>query len=236
LDAVLLSAGIGLARDSGQCQGCQEHPGAQDVSDASWLAQLGAHGLLRASFVPPEPIRELRDLTRARAITVQDRTREIHRLEKFLEGSGIKLTGVVSNLTSVSSRAMLEALVSGERDPEVPAQYARQRMRSKIPELAEALTGRFGEHQACMVRLHLDQIDHHTSAVTAFTDRIEMVIGPFRARVILTATWNLLTNGEIYTDPGADYYLRRDPEQARSRAVRQLKTLGFEVSLTPASA
>ncbi|MEV7136579.1 IS110 family transposase [Arthrobacter sp. NPDC093128] len=312
-----------------------------DVSDAAWLAQLGAHGLLRASFVPPEPIRELRDLTRARAIAVQDRTREIHRLEKFLEGSGIKLSGVVSSLTGVSSRAMLEALVSGERDPEVLAQNAQKRMRSKIPELVEALTGRFGEHQAFMVRVHLDQIDHRTAAIAAFADRIEEVIEPFRAarealitipgvsvlvadviiaetgadmsvfptsahlaswagvcpgsnesaghikstrtrpgnnylkaalgtsaltaarlkdtflsqkyrriaarrgpkkalvaieRIILTATWNMLTNGEVYTDPGADYYLRRDPDKARSRAVNQLKTLGYEVSLTRASA
>lgn len=311
-----------------------------DVSDASWLAQLASHGLLRASFVPPEPIRELRDLTRARAIAVQDRTREIHRLEKFLESSGIKLSSVVSNLTGVSSRAMLEALVGGERDPEVLAQYAQKSMRSKIPELVEALTGRFGEHQAFMVRVHLDQIDHHTSAITAYTERIEMAIEPFRAarealitipgvsvlvadviiaetgadmnifptsahlaswagvcpgsnesaghikstrtrpgnnylkaalgttaltaarlkdtylsqkyrriaarrgpkkalvaieRVILTATWNMLANGEIYTDPGPDYYLRRDPDKARNRAVRQLKTLGYEVSLRPAS-
>ncbi|MBT2588355.1 IS110 family transposase [Arthrobacter sp. ISL-95] len=311
-----------------------------DVSDASWLAQLASHGLLRASFVPPEPIRELRDLTRARAIAVQDRTREIHRLEKFLEGSGIKLSSVVSNLTGVSSRAMLEALVGGERDPEVLAEHAQKSMRSKIPDLVEALTGRFGEHQAFMVRVHLDQIDHHTSAITAHAERIEMAIAPFRAarealitipgvsilvadviiaetgadmdifptsahlaswagvcpgsnesaghikstrtrpgnnylkaalgtsaltaarlkdtflsqkyrriavrrgpkkalvaieRVILTATWNMLANGEIYTDLGADYYLRRDPDKARNRAVRQLKTLGYEVSLTPAS-
>jgi transposase len=285
-----------------------------DISDASWLAQLAAHGLLRASFVPPEPIRELRDLTRARAIAVQDRTREIHRLEKFLEGSGIKLSSVVSNLTGISSRAMLEALVGGERDPEVLAQYAQKSMRSKIPELVEALTGRFGEHQAFMVRVHLDQIDHHTSAITAYIQRIEMAIEPFRAarealitipgvsllvadviiaetgadmnifptsahlaswagvcpgsnesaghikstrtrpgnnylkaalgttaltaarlkdtflsqkyrriaarrgpkkalvaieHVILIAAWNMLTNGEVYTDPGPDYYLRR---------------------------
>jgi transposase len=80
-----------------------------DVSDAAWLAQLGAHGLLRASFVPPEPIREPRDLTRTRAIATHDRTREIQRLERFLEGSGIKLSSAVSDLTGVSSRAMLEA-------------------------------------------------------------------------------------------------------------------------------
>ena len=78
-----------------------------DVSDAAWLAQLAAYGLLRGSFVPPEPVRDLRDLTRARALAVQDRTREIQRMEKFLEGSGIKLSSVVSNLSGASSRAIL---------------------------------------------------------------------------------------------------------------------------------
>ena len=106
-----------------------------DVNDATWLAQLAAYGLLRASFVPPEPIRELRDLTRARAIVVRDRTREIHRLEKFLESSGIKLSSVVTHLTGVSSRLMLDALVAGERDPEVLAGLAKVRLKSKISEL-----------------------------------------------------------------------------------------------------
>lgn len=92
-----------------------------DVSDAAWLAQLGAHGLLRASFVPPEPIRQLRDLTRARTAVVRERARCIQRLEKFLESTGIKLSSTVTDLTGVSSRAMLEALIAGERDPVVLA-------------------------------------------------------------------------------------------------------------------
>ena len=103
-----------------------------------WLARLAAFGLLRASFVPPEPIRDLRDLTRGRSIAIRDRTREIQRLEKFLEGSGIKLSAVVSDLTGVSSRAMLDALVDGERDPEVLASLAKGSLRNKIPELVDA--------------------------------------------------------------------------------------------------
>ena len=114
-----------------------------DVSDAAWLAQLAAHGLLRASFIPPEPIRELRELTRTRSIATRDRTREIQRLEKFLEGSGIKLSSMVSDLPGVSSRAMLEALVNDERDPQVLAGMAKGTLRPKIPELVYALTGRF---------------------------------------------------------------------------------------------
>ena len=159
-----------------------------DVSDAAWLAQLGAHGLLRASFVPPEPIRELRDLTRARSIATRDRTREIQRLEKFLEGSGIKLSSVVSDLTGVSSRAMLEALIKGERNPEVLAGLARGTLRSKTPALVDALTGRFKAHHAFMARLHLDQIDAQSRIIDALTERIEEAMTPFRAAREFLAT------------------------------------------------
>ena len=159
-----------------------------DVSDAAWLAQLGAHGLLRASFVPPEPIRELRDLTRARSIATRDRTREIQRLEKFLEGSGIKLSSVVSDLTGVSSRAMLEALIEGERNPEVLAGLAKGALKSKIPELIDALTGRFKEHHAFMARLHLDQIDAHSRIIDQLTTRLEKAMEPFRAAREFLAT------------------------------------------------
>ncbi|GAA3311001.1 hypothetical protein GCM10017710_09040 [Arthrobacter ramosus] len=178
-----------------------------DVSDAAWLAQLGAHGLLRASFVPPEPIRELRDLTRARAIAARDRTREIQRLEKFLEGSGIKRSSVVSDLTCVSSRAMLEALVSGERDPEVLAGLAKGTLRSRIPELVEALTGRFKSHHAFMARLHLDQIDAQSRIIDALTGRIEEAMEPFRAAREFLATIpavSLKVADVIIAETGAD--------------------------------
>ena len=151
-----------------------------DVSDAAWLAQLAAHGLLRPSFVPPEPIRELRDLTRARAIVVRDRTRSIHRLEKFLESSGIKLSSVVSDLMGKSSRAMLDALVAGERDPEVLADLALGRLKEKRPMLVEALLGRFNEHHAFMTQSHLDQIDAYTTRIQVMTDRIDAAMAPFR--------------------------------------------------------
>ena len=119
-----------------------------DVADATWLAQLGAHGLVRASFVPPEPIRQLRDLTRARTALTRERGREVQRLEKQLEDAGIKLSAVASDIMGVSGRAMLEALISGDRDPAGLADLAKRRLRSKIPELTEALTGRFNEHHA----------------------------------------------------------------------------------------
>ncbi|OOP59150.1 IS110 family transposase [Arthrobacter sp. SRS-W-1-2016] len=312
-----------------------------DVSDAAWLAQLAAFGLLRASFVPPEPIRELRDLTRARAIATRDRAREIQRLEKFLESSGIKLSSVVSDLTGVSSRNILEALINGERNPEVLAGMARGMLRSKIPALIDALTGRFKPHHAFMVRLHLDQIDTHTRVIEALTARIEEAMEPFRdarealaaipgvsrrvaeviiaetgadmavfetpARLaswagvcpganesagriksahilpgnkylkgalgiaamaaarskntylaaryhritarsgrnkalvavehsILTAAWHMLANGECYNEPGADHFTRINPTRAKNNAIKQLNSLGYDVTITPVTA
>lgn len=154
-----------------------------DVSDAAWLAQLGAHGLLRGSFVPPEPIRQLRDLTRARKQAVQDRTRVIQRLEKFLESTGIKLSGVVSDLTGVSARAMLDALVTGERDPEKLASLAKGSLSKKTVLLREALrASRFTDHHAFMIGEHLAAIDQMTGRIGRIDTRIEAAMAPFRDR------------------------------------------------------
>src|SRR5882757_4575737 len=152
-----------------------------DVSDATWLAQLGAHGLVRGSFVPPEPIRQLRDLTRARTAITRERGREVQRMEKLLEDAGIKLSSVAADLNGASSRAMLEALLAGETDPAAMADLAKKRMRVKIPQLTEALYGRFTSHHAFLTRMHLDLIDQHTAAIEQLTDRIEVVIEPFRS-------------------------------------------------------
>ena len=159
-----------------------------DVSDAAWLAQLGAHGLVRGSFVPPGPVRQLRDLTRARTTLTRGRAREIQRLEKLLEDAGIKLSSVASDICGVSGRAMLAALISGERDPARLADLAKRRLRSKIPELTEALTGRFGAHHAFLARVHLDLIDQHTAAIDQLTTRIEVAIEPFRGARDLIVT------------------------------------------------
>ncbi|TDW26916.1 IS110 family transposase [Cryobacterium psychrophilum] len=134
-----------------------------------------------SSFNVTDNTRVLRDLTRARALTVRDRTRQIQRLEKFLESSGIKLSSVVSNLLGVSSRMMLDALVAGERDPQVLSALAQGRLKAKIPELIEALNGRFSDHHAMMVRAHLKQIDTFTECIDAFTLEIEAAMEPFQA-------------------------------------------------------
>src|SRR5215213_8090829 len=146
-----------------------------DVSDAAWLAQLGAHGLVRGSLVPPAPIRELRDLTRARTIMTRERGRDIQRLEKLLEDAGIKLSSVATDITGVSGRLMLQALIDGQHDPAVLADLAKR------PELTEALTGRFSDHHAFLAGMYLDAIDQRSRQIAELTTRIEVVIEPFRA-------------------------------------------------------
>jgi transposase len=150
-----------------------------DVADAAWLCQLGECGLLKASFVPPEPIRHLRDLTRYRSTLAAERTREAQRLEKELEDAGIKLSSVASDILGKSGRDMLAALIAGERDERVLAGMAKARMRSKIPALVEALRGSFGEHHAFLCRLHLDRIDQITAAIEELSTRIEERMRPF---------------------------------------------------------
>ncbi|MGH3782213.1 MAG: IS110 family transposase [Pseudonocardiaceae bacterium] len=150
-----------------------------DVSDAAWLCQLGECGLLKASFVPPEPIRQLRDLTRYRTTLATERTREANRLEKELEDAGIKLSSVASDILGVSGRAMLGALIEGERDVHTLAEMAKARMRPKIPQLVQALTGHFGAHHAFLCRLHLERIDQLTTAIAELSARIEEQMRPF---------------------------------------------------------
>ena len=114
-----------------------------DVQDSAWICQLVEHGLVRASFVPPRPIRELRDLTRYRKTQIEERSREVQRLDKVLQDAGLKLSSVASETLGVSVRRMLDALVAGTDDPQVLAELARGRLRRKLPALREALAGRF---------------------------------------------------------------------------------------------
>lgn len=310
-----------------------------DVADSVWMCQLAECGLLRASFVPPEPIRQLRDLTRYRQVLTAERTREAQRLEKELEDAGIKLSVVATDILGVSGRAMLNALIAGERDVEVLADLARGRMRPKIPNLQEAMVGRFGPHHAFLCRMHLDRIDALDRDVATLSKRIEAVIAPFQNQLkrldtipgvnqqvaqviiaetggdmtvfptpahlaswagvcpgnhasggkrksgktrkgdhwltaslgvaalaairtkdtylsaqyrrlvrrlgnkqkaivalehsILTSVWHMLTNTTDYHDLGHDYFLRRDPERERRRAIAALNKLGYTVTLNP---
>jgi transposase len=313
-----------------------------DVSDAAWLAGLAAHGLLRASFVPPEQVRQLRDLTRTRKHLSQERSREYLRIDKGLQDAGIKLSSVASKMTTQSVRRILEALAAGERDPRALTALVDPQMRKKEPQLIEALTGRFTHHHAFMVRLHLDRIDELDAHLARIDARIDALIEPFRPardalttipgisttvangiigeigidmgvfdtaghlaswagvcpgqnesagrvksgktrpgnrylqaqlgiavlaiarskstylgsryrrlatrigrkkaivateHTLLVIVWNMLRDGVAYRELGPDYYQRRiNPDRARDRALHQLHTLGYEVTLAPSTA
>jgi transposase len=150
-----------------------------DIKDAQWLCQLLEAGLLKASFVPPKPIRTLRNLTRYRKAQIQDRQREAARLHKILEDTGIKLDCVASDILGASGRGMLDALVQGTTDPEVLAELAKGKLRKKIPALREALTGRFDTEHALIVSQILAHIDFLEEAVDRLSAEIEERIAPF---------------------------------------------------------
>lgn len=152
-----------------------------DKLDAVWLAKLTEKGLLRPSFVPPAPVRALRDYTRMRTDLTQERTRHWQRLEKLLEDSLIKLSSVASKMDTVSVRDMIEALIRGERDPRVLADLARGRMKAKHAALIEALAGRFDAHHAELARILLDQIDGLGRQIDTLTTRIDTLIAAMPA-------------------------------------------------------
>lgn len=149
-----------------------------DVRDAEWLADLLRHGLLRGSFIPPRPQRDLRDLTRQRMNLVQDRVTVVNRLQKVLEWANIKLTSVATDITGVSARAMLEAILQGQVDASILAELARGRMRSKLPELERALSGRVREHHRFLIANHLAQIDFLDEQIVGFDAEIAKRMEP----------------------------------------------------------
>lgn len=159
-----------------------------DVKDAEWLCQLAEAGLLRASFVPPKPIRALRNLTRYRKTQIQERAREANRLHKALEDTGIKLDCVATDILGKSGRAMLDALCQGTTDPEVLADLAKGRLRAKIPALKQALEGRFDRVHAVWIGAILAHLDFLDEQIASLTEAIAEQIVPFAQAVELLCT------------------------------------------------
>ena len=144
-----------------------------DMSDAEWLTDVAAHGMIRPSFVPPPPIRELRELTRYRKTQIDARAAEVQRMEKVLQDAGIKLTSVASKVLTQSGRAMVEALIAGERDGAKLAELAKGKMRPKMAALAEALSGHFGPHHAVACERILGHLDFLDASIGALTEQID---------------------------------------------------------------
>lgn len=151
-----------------------------DVRDAKWLARLVECEMVDGSFVPPRQVRELRDVTRYRRRITEEHGRELQRLQKLLEDAQVKLDSVVSDINGVTSRLILEALCDGERDPDVLADLAKRKLRRKIPQLRQAVPGRFNEHHAVLVRELLAHIDYLARVESRLDARVDELVAPFR--------------------------------------------------------
>ena len=159
-----------------------------DVNDATWIADLLAHGLVRASFVPDTPIQELRDLTRTRKQFVREIAQHTNRIQKTLEDANLKITGLISDVVGVSGRAILESIIAGETDPKKLLEVTKGRLKASPERLLEALHGRIRDHHRFMLKLHLGQIDALERAVHDVEARLGEVLQPFRADVELLKT------------------------------------------------
>jgi transposase len=190
-----------------------------DVSDARWLSDLLAHGMIRASFVPPRPIQELRDLTRTRKQLVREIGQHTLRLQKTLEAANIKITGVVSDLLGVSGRALLRGIIAGETDPEQLLAATTGLLRAPHERLCEGLRGNVTEHHRFLLRLHLDQIETLEKAIALLERRTDELIAPFRERVELLTTM-----------PGVSRTLARVIVAEIGLDMSRFKTVGHLVS------
>jgi transposase len=158
-----------------------------DTIDAAWLALLLSRGLLRASFVPPPPIRELRDLTRYRKALINERSREVNRIHKTLEDAGEEAVGG-QRRDGASGRDMMRSLIAGKADPEALADLAKGKLRAKLPALPKALTARFGDHHAFLLQRMLAHVEDLESDIAALSERIQAAIAPFAAEIELLCT------------------------------------------------
>lgn len=151
-----------------------------DVKDCEWIADLLRHGLITGSFIPPQPIRELRDLTRYRQRLIQQRSSEINRLQKFLEDANIKLSSVVTDIQGVSAQDMLQHLIDADMSPKAMAELAKGRLRRKLADIEQALEGYLTDHHRFLLRLCLEMIASHEEAIEKLNHQIEQQMAPYR--------------------------------------------------------
>jgi transposase len=226
-----------------------------DVNDATWIADLLAHGLIRSSFVPPAAIQELRDLTRTRKQLVREMSQHSLRIQKILEDANLKLGSVLSDVLGRSGVAMLEAIIKGETDPEKLADLAQGNARKKRAELIEALRGRVTAHHRTMLKLHLDVMRKgapwlKTTLVTAAWAAVRTKNSYLQAQFLriksrrgakkailavaasmLTAVFFMLRDRVAYKDLGADHFSRHDKTKTIQRLLRRLSDLGCTVAM-----
>jgi transposase len=186
-----------------------------DVKDCEWLAQLLRHGLVRGSFIPPKPIRQLRDLTRYRQKLVQQRSSEINRLQKFLEDANIKLSAVVSDINGVSAQEMIGHLIADDMDPQQMAELAKGRLRNKLPELEKALEGYLSDHQRLLLKVSLQMIGSFDEAIAKLSQEIDVQMKPFES-----------TAERLQTLPGVK----------KNAAERIIAEIGVDMSRFPSDA
>jgi transposase len=237
LEAAGLSVQLVNARDVKNVPGRAK----TDKLDSVWLAKLTEKGLLRPSFVPPAPIRRLRDYTRLRTDLTHDRSRQVQRLEKLLEDALIKLSAVATDITGVSGRAMIEALIAGQRDPKVLAKLARGRMKTKHSALVAALDGRFDDHHGELARMLLDQIDALTTQIDALSARIDELLAAMPdAQPVDPHSGGPLPGPSIDTAPdaalGAVERLDEIPGIGPNTAQVILAEIGLDMSRFPTAA
>jgi transposase len=209
-------------------QHIKQVPGRKtDVKDSEWLAQLLQYGLLQASFVPPQPLRELRELTRQRVQWTHDRTAAINRLQKILEDANVKLGSVASDVVGVSGREMLRAMIEGVEDPEQLAELARGRLIKKIPALQIALEGRVTEHHRFLLGMLLEQLERLEEMIGRLDERIEQVLQSEALNEGLDEA------GEVLPFPVAAELLKTMPGVDRRTAEYLLAEIGTDMSRFP---
>jgi transposase len=215
-----------------------------DVKDAVWLSDLLAHGLVASSFVPPEPIAELRDLTRTRRQLVRQRIRHVQRIQKVLEDANIKLDSVISDVLGKSGRAIVEALVAGQTDPRELLKLASTRLHAPRAQLVEALHGRVTPHHRMMLRLHLQQVDATAATIAEIDQEVERLLEPFQTHVSLLNTIRLAYDGKllgavcrIFIDSVMGWYQRRlalcGAMKGKSGAVTVIQRVASDLRLHP---